>query len=426
LPALTNNQQAERDEADREHEADSGHELGRNGHSASYATTGNVLPSGRTPSRNFLVTKLGHVPQLDGLRGIAILLVLGVHTYSPIFSGGSSGVDLFFVLSGFLITKLAFEERDRDGRISLKGFYLRRAFRLLPALLFLLAFLLLLSFGTLSAIGDHVRVEVLFAAGFASNVLPLVLGDYERHVLGHTWSLGLEEQFYWVWPLVLVSVPMAFTQSRRFARQIVIVTLVLGAIGRVVVAGVLDYPHWGSIPLFNADGLAIGCALGILLHTTPTGRRWSLPSWLVYGALAFVLADFVGARFYFEHDKYEIRKVVLRALFAVVIAGVIFGGTRLASLLCHPTLRFFGRISYSLYLWHGPIYYLFSNDRYPEQSRVGLLVLRVGLSVLAALASYHFLEQPALRLRKARFDRRVAPARPAVAVVERTPASASA
>src|SRR5258706_8685183 len=120
--------------------------------------------------------RMGHRPALDGLRGIAILLVVAVHLYAPLFSGGSSGVDLFFVLSGFLITKLAYEEQQFSGRISLSDFYLRRVFRILPALFFLLFCMLLISFTVLHDVGNTLRWEVLFSGVSIGNLWPIFFG----------------------------------------------------------------------------------------------------------------------------------------------------------------------------------------------------------------------------------------------------------
>jgi peptidoglycan/LPS O-acetylase OafA/YrhL len=286
-----------------------------------------------------------------GCAGSPSLLVLAIHSYSPIFSGGGSGVDLFFVLSGFLITKLAYEEHDKRGSLSLKDFYRRRMFRILPALLVVLGFVLFASFTFLSSLGGDLRVESLFAAGFASNIYALIEGGHPRYLLAHTWSLGLEEQFYWVWPVLLAALPIAFNSPKRFARTVVITSLGLAVFGRIVVAGLIGYPHWESVPLFNADGLALGCGLAILVHEGGTPIAW-LRNWMLPAFGALVAIDLLAASAY-EEIGFHAREVLLRMLFTAIVFIVVVRPPRLAARLRQPGARWFGRISFSLYLWHG-------------------------------------------------------------------------
>ena len=248
-----------------------------------------------TPSGPLAHRTMGHVPALDGLRGIAIALVFLVHLDARAFSGGSSGVDLFFVLSGFLITKLALEERDRSGSLSRPDFYLRRAFRILPALFVLLAACLVVSFTLLADAGDVLRREIALSGLSMGNLWPVFYGFEPRTALGHTWSLGLEEQFYLVWPLVLVYVMRARIRPGRLAGGVIAATIASVVIGRVVVLGVLGYPHWQAIPFFNFDGLAIGCLIGIFTHHDTSGRSLRLPRWPAVLAAAVVAFDFFFA-----------------------------------------------------------------------------------------------------------------------------------
>jgi peptidoglycan/LPS O-acetylase OafA/YrhL len=342
---------------------------------------------------------MGHLPALDGLRGIAIALVFLLHYYTPTFSGGSSGVDLFFVLSGFLITKLALEEHDGNGVISRVDFYLRRVFRILPAVMVLLATCLVFSFTVLSDVGGVLRREVLLSAVWGGNLWPLFYGYTERTALGHTWSLGIEEQFYLVWPVILALVLGARVRSARFARGVAIVTIASVVIGRVVVAGLLDYPHWESIPLFNFDGLAIGCLIAIFVHNDVRGVSRRLPRWPAFVAVAIVLVDFVGARAYVDHDRYDVRSLVLRLAFGYILLLVVSTPSLMNDRrLSHPVLTRLGLWSYSLYLWHLPLLYIFSSDRYPGMSRPVLAVIRLVLPFAAAILSYTLIERPALAL----------------------------
>ena len=342
---------------------------------------------------------MGHLPNLDGLRGIAIIAVVLVHLYSPAFSGGQLGVDLFFVLSGFLITKLAYEERDLTARFSRTDFYLRRIFRILPALSVLLAFLLIGSWTFLSRVGHPLRFEILLSAVSASNLWPVFRGFEVRTALGHTWSLGLEEQFYLVWPFLLAMVPSAFRSSRRFARNVSIVTLVSVLAGRIVAMGMLHYPHWGSLPFFDFDGLAIGCLIAIVVHTDDDHSLSLLPAWPAGLAATIVVVQMFGARFYQPADTYLIETVVVRLSFGyIVLLAIVRPKLWAMRGLRHRALGYLGKLSYSLYLWHGAIFYILGKENMPNLSRIVSIPTKLILSFVAAWMSLKFVERPALRL----------------------------
>ena len=355
-----------------------------------------------TPGR-LAAHPMGHLPALDGLRGIAIALVFMVHLYAPIFSGGSSGVDLFFVLSGFLITKLALEEFDRSGGLSRRGFYRRRVYRILPALFVLLAVLMIASFTLLSDVGATLRREILLSGVSMGNLWPLFYGYTRRSALGHTWSLGLEEQFYLVWPVVVAFVFARRIDPMRWFRIVAAVTLASVVIGRVFVVGIMHYPHWEAIPLLNFDGIALGCLVAIFVHHDRTGVTRRLPQWPAALGAGLVGADFFLARFYLDHDTYGLRPLVLRVAFAYVVIVVV---TRLSATgsrrLAHPALTWAGRWSYSIYLWHVPVFYALSTERYPTVPRSALVAVRIVVAIAAAGLSYRFIEQPALAWGKRR------------------------
>lgn len=341
---------------------------------------------------------MGHISSLEGVRGIAVAVVVLVHLYAPIFSGGNSGVDLFFVLSGFLITKLLYEERTRSGDFSLGNFYVRRVFRILPALFVMLTCMLVASFSVLSDIGSNLRRNIAWSALSVGNLWPLVNGYETRGPLAHTWSLGLEEQFYLVWPMVLAIVPIAFRRTRRFAGWVAGAALLSILIGRVLVVGVLHYPHWGSIPLLNFDGLALGCLIGIFAHGDMRGVGNRLPTWPAALGLSVIAVDLFAARYYVGHDPYVIRTLVLRvAAGAIVLVLVTRPDNALVPLLRLRPLVFLGRISYPLYLWHVPIFEILSTDRHPDVPRAVLVPFKLAASFAAAMASYRFVEQPMLR-----------------------------
>lgn len=352
--------------------------------------------------------RLGHVAPLDGLRGIAVSAVFAVHLYAPIFGGGGWGVDLFFVLSGFLITKLLYEEHDRASGVSLKDFYTRRFFRLQPAMAVLLLVVFIMSFNAFAAQGDLVRRQVAYTGLLSGNLWALGEGFADRPVLGHTWSLGLEEQFYLVWPLLLALLPaVAFARPHVFMRRVALWTVASIVIGRVVVYGIIDYPHWGSIPFFNVDGLAMGCMLAIYLHNTTGAAPRVRPAVLAIAVAIPTIDLFLGGH-YLDRDGFGIRTVVLRLAFTyIVFSAVTQQKYRPVTLLDNRLLAFLGKISYSLYLWHIPVFSFFDESRYPTTGRVPLAVAKVIFSFATACMSYYWVEKPMLafyRRRRARRD----------------------
>ena len=221
----------------------------------------------RIESERAATFSLGYRPALDGLRGIAILAVLAIHTHHifgwPLLKGGNVGVDIFFVLSGFLITALLVQEWGETGTISLKSFYWRRALRLVPALLLLLVALYFLSDLLLSTVeANETRRAMPVAFVYASD-LALAFFNIRLGALQHTWSLAIEEHFYLIWPLVLV----AGLKLGIGKKRLVMITLLLAlasALQRAVLHQVGASPvrtYYGFDT--RADGLLIGCAMGL-------------------------------------------------------------------------------------------------------------------------------------------------------------------
>lgn len=276
------------------------------------------------------------VPALDGLRGIAILLVLLMHGWRV--RGGLLGVDLFFVLSGFLITGLLLSEHERTGAVSLRGFYRRRVKRLGPAL----AFMLLVCAAGAIAVGASPARQLIYTAvgvGYSANVLAILHPSLVAPYFGHLWSLAEEEQFYLLWPIVLI-----VCLRKRVGTGWI-------AIGLAVAAGLsaLD-EYWWSPPLWryempdtHASPILIGCLAGVLF-----ARGWRAPMWLAASGLAGAVAVFVS-------DSLSLSPVYLFPVFALGCAPLLMHvaePSALGRVLAVRPLAFFGAISYALYLWN--------------------------------------------------------------------------
>jgi peptidoglycan/LPS O-acetylase OafA/YrhL len=329
-----------------------------------------------SPSR-----KLGYVPALDGLRGVAVTLVVLHH--ADVLPGGYIGVDVFFVLSGFLITSLLLEEHDARGRISLIGFYARRARRILPALLaLLLAYLAVVGL----AGGSGVRA-VAFAGFFTGNaVQAFVVPNPLSHAglgLAHLWSLAEEEQFYLLWPVALVVLA-------RTRRLIPALALVLAAV--MVWKGVLaadgarfDRIYYG--PDTHADGLLAGALLAAFRWRKPLRVPEPIPM------LSFALL-FVGSMIGLLSDAGWLYIWPFLLLGCVGMTAAAAADTRMATLLSLRPLVGLGKMSYSLYLWHWPI---MVGIAYRFHARHAVLAILLSLPV--AWISYRFVERPFRQVR---------------------------
>jgi len=315
-----------------------------------------------------------YVPALDGIRAVAITLVVCFHLtgYPP---GGWLGVDLFFVLSGFLITTLLMQ---RWGRESVGVFYQRRALRLIPALMVLLLVMLAVDrsfFGALAGLGYFSNIMM---AGGHPSIFPASLT--------HLWSLAEEEQFYLVWPIVLYA-------AVRFGAKVALWIAVGGAAASVAAATTL-FVHGASgyrlfyAPDARAASILVGCALALALTIRPLEfRRLELVALAAFPALLVVM----------DYTRLSVSgpPVLLFCLVAaVLIVRALHSDSMLANVLGRRPFVFVGRISYSLYLWHYPIFVWLG----VTAVGVGWLDgVAAGLVVAAACASYYLVELPFLR-----------------------------
>ena len=340
-------------------------------------------------------------PDVEGLRGLAVLLVVLFHAGLPV-AGGFVGVDVFFVISGFLITGLLLREHERSGRVSLSRFYARRIRRLLPAAAVVLVASLAATWAFVGLLDrPAVIADGASAALSVSNVrFALAEGDYFAAIARpspflHFWSLSVEEQFYLAWPALL---------------------LVVAGGRRVRVAAVLGFVIVGS---FAANLVLTDVSIGWAFYSLPTrawqlaaggllavvGSRLTSPHPLVAALGGLVgwagLAIVVGVGLLLtESTPYPGLAALPPTLGAVVLiaTGTIRGGPGLV--LASPPFRFLGRISYSLYLWHWPIL-VFAPLAAGTALRVEGTAGLAAIAVLVAWASWRFVEEPFRRGRLA-------------------------
>jgi peptidoglycan/LPS O-acetylase OafA/YrhL len=340
------------------------------------------------------------VPSLDGLRGLAVVAVVAFHAGH--LQGGYLGVDLFFTVSGFLITRLILDDLARD-RFRFGEFWLRRARRLLPALWALLAVVILVSPWLVApSSGINLRRSVVATAIYIANWWQLHgPGSYWQALgtaspLNHTWSLAIEEQFYVVWPIVAVVV---WRLARRPARALLGVALVAIA-ASIAAQALLFRPGTDGARAYlgtdtRAASILIGCAAAIALWAR--GRQVPPVVWHWLHRIApFALAAIVVCWFVGRQGEWLYRGGFPLLALAAAIVLLSSGAptpSRLHGVLSLAPLVLLGQVSYGIYLWHWPVFCLLGPDQLHVRGWV-LLCARLLITAALVAASYMLIERP--------------------------------
>ena len=345
-------------------------------------------------------------PALDGVRALAVTAVVLFHSGLPGFSGGYLGVDTFFVLSGFLITSLLLAELAANGRISFGAFWLRRARRLLPALLLMLVVVVLIGRFSLDPDGFHrLRVDALAALGYVANWRMIWRGsDYfaataDPSLVQHTWSLGIEEQFYGLWPLLVAGVALIWSAARW--RRALLIGCVAGAAVSAIVTAILFRPEDPDRAYYGTDSraqaLLIGAALAVAFDRQPVRPRRILA--VAAGAGAVVTAVLWSAAGTPSAPMFRGGLTVAALSTAAVLAHITTDpASRFARVLGFAPIAWLGRVSYGVYLWHWPVFELLTADR-TGWAGPGLLAARLLATMALTVVSYYAVEMPIRRLR---------------------------
>ena len=378
---------------------------------------------------------LPYSPGLDGLRAFAVVAVLLYHAGLSWLPGGFLGVEVFFVISGYLITALLLAEWHQRGRVDLKGFWLRRARRLLPALYLML--LVTLAFAVVFLPGEVARLRGDAIAAFAYVTNWYLVAGHESYfeavgrpsLLKHLWSLAVEEQFYLLWPPVLAA--GLSLGALRWRRRRVLLLALAGAVASALLMAILYQPELDPSRIYfgtdtRATGLLLGAALAFVWAPgrEPAGtngsagaklpqfhrvRRWERLrrrwGWTVPALLDIAGLAALGGLVWFCLWLGEYQPFLYRGGFAcvalttaVVITAVVDPRTRLgANLLGWRPLRWIGLRSYGIYLWHWPVFMVTRPQLDLPIDGWPLLVLRLAATIVLAHLSYHYVETPIRR-----------------------------
>jgi len=335
-------------------------------------------------------TDSGYRPEIDGLRAFSILAVVTYHAFPQLLPGGFVGVDVFFVISGYLITSIILGG-SASGRFTLSGFYRRRVQRILPALIVVLACTLALGWFALlpveyAALGKHTGAAAVFIPNFVfSGEAGYFDVDSQRKPLLHLWSLGVEEQFYIVWPLLLIA-----AARLRLAPLLVCVAILCASFALNIVH-VADRPALFFLPFFRIWEILLGATLAALYSRTTLYGNTSSPGAPLLASLGIglmCLSVFVINK----ETPFPGWWTLLPTLGATLVIASASDTWVNRAVLGSPVLVFIGKISYPLYLWHWP---LLSLTRTVEQQEphFSIRLAVVALSVALAWSTYEVVEK---------------------------------
>jgi peptidoglycan/LPS O-acetylase OafA/YrhL len=336
-----------------------------------------------------------HIPALDGIRGVSAFLVFAAHTGLLPRQYGALGVSVFFVLSGFLITWLLLREAERTGAISLKAFYVRRTLRIFPAFYAFWIVCILVTQLRGVKIPWPETISSFFYMGDYYNALKSPISP--PGIMGITWSLGVEEKFYLIWPWLFM---------RHFHERRKLIRIVLGGIAAVwsyrIIAVLCFAPREDYLRYaFESrwDNLMYGCLLALFLNGVPIAK-WTVRSWSPFLCvfvltISVFLEEKVGSAYHYLFGM-SLDAIVI----SILLGQLIFLSNTLPwSFLEMRLSRFFGRISYSFYLYHLTAILLVQQFLPAQKWSVQLIAAMMTATLFAAL-SHRWIERPFLRLKE--------------------------
>lgn len=350
---------------------------------------------------------------LDGLRGIAVLAVIIYHADVSLLVGGFLGVDVFFVLSGFLITSLLIDELTQTNTVDRARFYMRRIRRLMPALFLVLFFSVLVSGLFVLDAAYHVRRDLPWAITFVLNWSYLFFEQSyfvnisRPPLLQHLWSLSVEEQFYVIWPILLIALYKVRIGSLAPRVKIFFVSAALAIAStawmvHLSITNGFPIPNDPSRVYFGTDthamGLLVGCAAAALWRHEKLNARLTPDRAAALNALG--LFSLAGLAYFFvfvsELNEFLYRGgfLVLSLLTAALVLVATHPGLKFGAILGNPVLKWFGDRSYGIYLWHWPIFVLMRSGIDIQWAEPIAFTAKIAIVLVVSDLSYRFVEMP--------------------------------
>jgi peptidoglycan/LPS O-acetylase OafA/YrhL len=350
--------------------------------------------------------RLGYIPALDGLRALAVIAVLLYHADQKWIPGGFLGVDVFFVISGYLITCLLLSDFQQTHGIGLKRFWYRRARRLLPALFAMLFVVSLYAIFFLPDVLDQLRGEVIAALTYVENWF-LIFRDLSYFqsagrppLLQHVWSLAVEEQFYLFWPLILMLVLTVWGKSRKA----LLIGVLCGVAASTLLMAILYHPYTDPSRVYygtdtRVAALLLGAALAFVWAPWRLIGRTGRNAGIVLDVVAVLSAIVLFWMFLnigeFDTGLYRGGFLLVAIVSALLIAATVHPASRLVpKVLAVNVFLWIGVRSYGIYLWHWPIYMVTRPHSDIPLTGIPLLVLRLTLTFVVAALSYKYIEEP--------------------------------
>jgi peptidoglycan/LPS O-acetylase OafA/YrhL len=341
----------------------------------------------------------GHIQGLNGLRCLSIMIVIVGHFFLGEFSGISSlGVYIFFVISGFLITRLLLAEAKETGEIKVGAFYYRRLLRLFPVLIVYMIVIVLF------ARTNEIPTPLVEIASVFLYFVNYLKSYYElagtQHVLpiGILWSLSVEEHFYLIAPLFIAFVRASPGKVLAFAIAMIVLPLAIR------IGYMLHWPEWSNTNrIYMAsetrfDSIAYGVFLAAICEFRPEGRlrrAISSPQAMMAGIALLVLSTLIRDDFFRDTFRYSMRSIGALLIVAPIVFSPKLGWFQ--AIANSPPADWVGRLSYSLYIWHGAAWFFLSNVGMTKTVLTSFTEL--GITFLLAIASYYLIEMPVLRWR---------------------------
>lgn len=348
-----------------------------------------------------------YMPGIDGLRALAVFAVIAYHLNFSWAQGGLLGVGVFFVLSGYLITDQIIAQWKRNGRLALKDFWIRRARRLLPAMLVMLlvvtAWIVLFDRSRLNALGGDVISSITYVNNWwlIFHKVSYFESFGPASPLGHLWSLAVEEQFYLLWPLI-IAVGLRFAPQRG---KLALLTLAGAALSALAMIMLYDPELDPSRVYYGTDtrafALLIGAALAIVWPSSKLKEQVTFKSRISLDFVGLLGLGIILLMIYqtneYDSSLYYGGLVLLSLVTAVVVAVLAHPASGFGKAMGSSFLRWFGVRSYGIYLWHYPVIVLTSPEADTGEINVLRTLLQLSATIFLAALSYKYIEDPIRR-----------------------------